>query len=70
MTNLLGWVRQGFSAQETLSFILKTEEELDGFVPGVTQRVGRSPLPRLSSSHAGQEAAPSRIKTQGSWILP
>ena len=34
VTNLLGWVRQGFSAQETLSCILKTKEELAGFVPG------------------------------------
>lgn len=28
------------------------------------------PLLHLSSSHAGQEAAPSSIKTQGRWILP
>lgn len=42
-TSLLGWVRQGFSAQETLSCIPKTKEELAGFVPGVTERVGSSP---------------------------
>lgn len=35
------------------------------------RRVGSSPLRRLSSSHAGQEAVPSSsIKTQGSWIPP
>lgn len=69
MTNLLEWVRGGFPVQELLSCILKTEEELVSFMPSLTHRAGSSYLWLLSPSHAGQEAVPSSVKTQVSWIL-